>query len=402
MVPVDAKLNSAADVAAQTVDVNAVIDAFKGAGNRMNIVVLDACRDNPFRGNTAAGKGLAQVDAPPGTFLAYATAPGNVAEDGDVKSGNGLYTQYLLQELKKPTAKIEDVFKRVRLNVRKQSEGRQIPWESTSLEDDFFFNDGKVVAVAKLSDSVKESAFNVEKADWDKIKDSKKADDFYAFLLKFPNGFISEAALGKLNQLSQNKVIAGLAKDQVVANVRSNERFQLNDKYYLVRKDGFSKAERRRWTSSVTAINEGIVDVDGGKTKLTTSGATVRFQAGGTQLDFDPPLNTLPAGDFQVGSKWQTRTTMALFLGIKGWIEQDLKVVGREKLTNEAGTFDAFKVEMRGWTFQNQKIEVKYWVDPNFGFPIRLEFLSKNNSGGVLQYYVDEWYQKPDRVQGKS
>jgi len=142
MVPIDARLKSAADVPLQTIDLGSVIDAFKGAGNRMNIVVLDACRDNPFASSTSSAKGLAQLDAPPGTFLAYATAPGNVAEDGDEASGNGLYTQYLLQELKKPVTKIEDVFKRVRLNVRKQSQGRQIPWESTSLEDDFFFNDG--------------------------------------------------------------------------------------------------------------------------------------------------------------------------------------------------------------------------------------------------------------------
>jgi len=78
----------------------------------MNILVLDACRDNPFGGITT-GKGLAPLDAPSGTFLAYATAPGNVAEDGDVKSGNGLYTQYLRLELKKPQASIENVFKRV-------------------------------------------------------------------------------------------------------------------------------------------------------------------------------------------------------------------------------------------------------------------------------------------------
>ena len=69
MVPVDAHLTTTADVVAQTIDVNSVIDAFKAAGNRMNILVLDACRDNPFAG-TASGKGLAQVDAPPGTILA--------------------------------------------------------------------------------------------------------------------------------------------------------------------------------------------------------------------------------------------------------------------------------------------------------------------------------------------
>ena len=142
MVPVDADLLKADDVPKQTVDLNTVIDAFKTSGSRMNILVLDACRDNPFSDGTSSGKGLAQLDAPPSTFLAYATAPGNVAEDGDSLSGNGLYTQFLLQELQKPTAKIEDVFKRVRLQVRRQSQGRQIPWESTSLEDDFMFNDG--------------------------------------------------------------------------------------------------------------------------------------------------------------------------------------------------------------------------------------------------------------------
>jgi Caspase domain len=107
-------------------------------------LILDACRDNPFKAALATGRGLAPLDAPAGTFLAYATAPGNVAEDGDIAdgNGNGLYTQYLLQELQGPAAKIEDVFKRVRLSVRKKSQGRQIPWESTSLEEDFYFNDG--------------------------------------------------------------------------------------------------------------------------------------------------------------------------------------------------------------------------------------------------------------------
>ncbi|MEO5670972.1 MAG: caspase family protein, partial [Ramlibacter sp.] len=92
MVPIDARMNSAAEVPAQAVDINVVLGAFKAAGNRMNIVVLDACRDNPFSGSGSA-KGLAPLDAPQGTFLAYATAPGNVAGDGEARTGNGLYTQ---------------------------------------------------------------------------------------------------------------------------------------------------------------------------------------------------------------------------------------------------------------------------------------------------------------------
>ncbi len=127
MIPVDAKLLKAEDVPLQTVDVDAVMAAFKAANTRMNILVLDACRDNPYEG-AASGKGLAPLDAPPGTFLAYATAPGNVARDGTEASGHGLYTEYLIEELEKPEAKIEDVFKRVRTKVRQQSHGRQIPW----------------------------------------------------------------------------------------------------------------------------------------------------------------------------------------------------------------------------------------------------------------------------------
>lgn len=141
MVPVDANLNKAEDVPKQTVDVEQVIRAFRGAGTRMNIIVLDACRDNPFP-NTSGSRGLAQLDAPPGTYLAFATAPGNVAEDGDEVSGNGLFTQFFLKELQRP-ASIESVFKRVRLQVRQKSQGRQVPWDSSSLEDEFAFNDGK-------------------------------------------------------------------------------------------------------------------------------------------------------------------------------------------------------------------------------------------------------------------
>lgn len=141
MVPVDANIDKADDVPKQTVDIEQVIKAFRDSKTRMNIIVLDACRDNPFEGS-GSGKGLAQLDAPPGTYLAFATAPGNVAEDGDEATGNGLFTHFLLKELQRP-ARIEDVFKRVRLQVRQKSQGRQIPWDSSSLEDDFAFNDGQ-------------------------------------------------------------------------------------------------------------------------------------------------------------------------------------------------------------------------------------------------------------------
>jgi uncharacterized caspase-like protein len=137
LLPVDARISRAADVAPNATDLAVLLAGLQRAGNPMNIVILDACRDNPFEIEGRTGKGLSQMDAPVGTLLAYATAPGNTASDGD--GDNGLYTEHLLREMPAPDAKIEDVFKRVRLGVRRASGGRQIPWESTSLEEDFYF-----------------------------------------------------------------------------------------------------------------------------------------------------------------------------------------------------------------------------------------------------------------------
>ncbi|MEA3193084.1 MAG: hypothetical protein QOD26_1417 [Betaproteobacteria bacterium] len=138
LVPTDATIAKMDDIQTKCVDVNAVIEGIAKAVNPMNVVILDACRENPFGSDVKLDqKGLSQLDAPPGTILAYATAPGNLASDGD--GANGLYTEQLLREMKVPEAKIEDVFKRVRLTVRRRSNGQQIPWESTSLEEDFWF-----------------------------------------------------------------------------------------------------------------------------------------------------------------------------------------------------------------------------------------------------------------------
>ena len=113
------------------------------AKNSMNMVILDACRDNPFaassRSLSSNNAGLTSIDrAPSGTFIAYSTSPGSVASDGD--GGNGLYTQELLKFIDTPNLKLEDMFKKVRVSVKNYSGGQQIPWENSSVEGDFYFN----------------------------------------------------------------------------------------------------------------------------------------------------------------------------------------------------------------------------------------------------------------------
>jgi uncharacterized caspase-like protein len=140
LLPVDADIAREDEVAFAAIDVAAVMEKLDSAKNPVNIVVLDACRNNPFGARVAMmSKGLAPIDAPPGTFIAFATAPGSTAADGTGR--NGLYTQHLVREIAKPGAPIEEVFKQVRAGVRKDSKSAQVPWESTSLEAAFFFRE---------------------------------------------------------------------------------------------------------------------------------------------------------------------------------------------------------------------------------------------------------------------
>lgn len=140
LVPVDAEIASEAAIRAETVDVDVILDQL--AVSHLNIVILDACRNNPFeRRFRALGGGLAQMEAPRGSLIAYATAPGSVASDGQGR--NGLYTQELLGAISVRGLPIESVFKRVRSNVIQRSGGQQTPWESSSLTGDFYFTSPK-------------------------------------------------------------------------------------------------------------------------------------------------------------------------------------------------------------------------------------------------------------------
>ena len=145
LIPVGSEIKREDEVPYQAVDVQQVLDKMESARNRINVVVLDACRDNPFARSSRSGSGgLSQLDAPIGSLLAFATSPGSTASDG--KGANGLYTQHLLTNLEKPGLSLEEVFKRVRLGVRLDSNGAQVPWENTSLEGDFYFFPAQAVA----------------------------------------------------------------------------------------------------------------------------------------------------------------------------------------------------------------------------------------------------------------
>jgi hypothetical protein len=140
LIPVDAKVNKESDVKYAALDAGKVLDEMANANNGLNIVVLDACRDNPFARKFRTGtRGLAGInDAPSGTIISYSTGPGKVARDGEGR--NSPFTAALLETIKEPGLKIEDVFKNVRQKISSATDGQQIPWELSSLQKDFYFN----------------------------------------------------------------------------------------------------------------------------------------------------------------------------------------------------------------------------------------------------------------------
>ena len=142
LIPVDASIESESDVKYEAVDAGRVLGKMEDAQNRLNIVILDACRNNPYtRAFRSDQSGLARMDAPTGSMIAYSTAPGEVAADGTER--NGIFTKHLIHHMMTPNLSIEQVLKRVRIDVARQTNGRQIPWESSSLMGDFYFNHQK-------------------------------------------------------------------------------------------------------------------------------------------------------------------------------------------------------------------------------------------------------------------
>ena len=138
LIPTDSRMAREEEVRSRSLNAQEVLDKMRRAGNRLNLVLLDACRDNPFpRSTRSATGGLAWMDASLGMLIAYATAPGSVAEDG--RSSNSPFSKHLAAQLTTSGLRIEDVLKRVRTAVREETKGRQITWDNSALEGDFYF-----------------------------------------------------------------------------------------------------------------------------------------------------------------------------------------------------------------------------------------------------------------------
>ena len=267
LVPVDIDPKREADIPIQAVRLNDILNTLTSVPSKMRILMLDACRNNPFPDLKTAGGGLAIVDAKigaPGTFLSFSTSPGAVAEDGS--GSNSPYTNALLAAGKEQNIPIEETFKRVRLAVNKVTEGRQTPWDSSSLTEDFRFS-GASVAGPKPAAAPKKSV-----AEWTRDLKGKPVEaanelivadgtdeSYEAFAGLFP-----QTALGRLARdwlVRHRRMVAW--NDAVVINTASGyrsflEKFPDSDLSATARKLELRLRNRPEFTPAVAAANAAV------------------------------------------------------------------------------------------------------------------------------------------------
>ncbi|MEM7405295.1 MAG: caspase family protein [Pseudomonadota bacterium] len=255
LIPVDAVIESEARVRSQAVPLNQVTEAMEYAQSRINFILLDACRNNPFERSMRGGsRGLAAVDAAAGTLISYATAPGSVAADGD--GNNGVYTAALLRALDRPGLSAERVFKEVRKEVSKVTRRKQIPWESSSLTGDFYFNtdapaSGTATSAVASAGSTgparagisEETA--IELMFWETVVDSGNPAMYQEYLEQYPSGRFVRLAKVKLEAASQQPAAApkGSADRVVKASAATDAVRQLIGRW------------ARAWEDNTTSID---------------------------------------------------------------------------------------------------------------------------------------------------
>jgi hypothetical protein len=196
LVPVDANPTRPQDLDFQMVDAALVLRQMEGAGTKLNLVILDACRNNPFasRGVRGVQTGLAEMHAPEGTLISYATQPGNVAADG--VNGDSPYTSALANTIRRPGLDIFQVFNQVGLAVKQQTGGGQQPWLASSpITGNFYFINGPVIVnPPPAAGAAPPAEINEDALFWQSIAASNDPADFRAYLKNFPSGRFAELA----------------------------------------------------------------------------------------------------------------------------------------------------------------------------------------------------------------
>ena len=412
LIPANADIRYEDEIEDQSVDVSLVLGKMESAKARINLVILDACRNNPFvRGSRSAQQGLAAMEAPIGSLIAYATSPGQVASDGQGR--NGLYTQFLVREIERPGLKVEDVFKRVRAAVRQASNGRQVPWENTSLEGDFYFRPGeRAEAAVSVQEARRQQEAEIQRAVAEALsrsreeadRERKRLEAAFAEKLEVERESFRRDALERIAAAEKaaqaadsrpassfsapppepvpvaaveapaaqepgDPILLAMAADvldsklkpvpEAVARALEPPARQVGDRWVYHReiRDGEALTRRNYVTLTLTAS-----DANGFEVETSDSGTPIRFDPdgnvfsmpaprGGGTLVFDP-VDSRFRFPLQPGDSWSARSREVSPQFVKE-ADSRITVMGWESLKVPAGSFQALKVSQvsnKNWT----------------------------------------------------
>lgn len=239
LAPVDAKLSSAIDLDFETVPMNLIVSAMERSA-KVNLFFFDACRDNPLVDNLArsmgtrsgsVGRGLAKLGTGIGSLIAFATQPGNVALDG--KERNSPFTAALLRHLGTPGEDVTSDLVKVRRDVLAATNGRQVPWDNSSLTSEVVLVSAPVEKPAEVAedasktpdDKVKAEPDNsVELAYWDTIKEAEDKDYFALYLTQYPQGIFAPLARMKIAMIDKRSAAMARAEADARAKREAEER----------------------------------------------------------------------------------------------------------------------------------------------------------------------------------
>lgn len=368
LVPTDADIQLEDEVPYAAIDVNLVLDKMEVGKSAINLVILDACRNNPFaRRFRSSGTGLAQMDAPVGTLIAFATAPGSVAQDG--AGENGIYTKHLLESIAMPGLPVEQMFKRVRVGVARETNEAQIPWESSSMKGDFVFREAppqpalsqdKLIEEAARAAAERAAALTAERMQREQAARAPQQDRARAELdslnAERENLLRERERLAAENEALRRKAVQAPAPVALAAPTTVNSpsagaaetpggTLKVGDSWNYRYSDGYGKAQEYAIKVTAVSATEVTDELRSGRARQTTiftpEIALISRSLGGLQLrEFAPYLLSHGPGTASPeGQKTKIFEDSDPFT---------VRWVGTETVAVPAGTFQAKKLLIEG------------------------------------------------------
>jgi len=353
LIPINSPIESEDEVPYNAINAKEILAKMESARSSVNIVILDACRNNPFPSSFRSNsRGLARIDAPVGTLIVYSTAPGQVAADGDGE--NGLFTNHLLKQMSKANTDIRDVIMATRADVIEATSGNQVPWESSSLVNKFYFANNPIeqtqtptqpqsitkntnTAHNNLVQRASSTSFENELSMWKVIRNSTDPAELNAFINKFSQGVFTQIAIDRLTTLTQqqstNKALF-IDTNPVNANIEFiDENFTYDYGISLPKKTYKIKITAKGYESVEKQINlktkENFYFTLAKETEAIIETKTITKTAEKNKItinDVSFLMKTIPQGIFMMGSNSRTSQKPRHKVAIKSFMLMETEV----------------------------------------------------------------------------